>query len=549
MRRSFESSDILNSDADGSYDISFFASSIGHTKHHSESVFAKFAGGPLSALGQRWKDATQKERKAFLLEHHEAAHHGLLFSTPAGVLLWRLNQVLSRDIHYISQTLTELGIRVPQQWSPEKWLNSLEFAAELARHKFAIGPQKFYLLEVIAAVEKLYLFKQVFFQVNAASNHARMTVGELLALCQFVYPYLQARCGTSPCVTWTTKLDPQTKVFPPGKAFNVLDIAECHAIAKELFILRAVGDREGFHARLHESTLGQFGPCFRRALEITEYRNEIGFNPHGIQMSAVVACSTKIELSQSETVELRLEEHLPWWNYGATSLDSIKQCAEALHCQFTQPLIGDNSKWLVFYPIDLRPSKRPDQTFNFLRTLASFGLDIQMHLIHQGAQRNLIFLMETVKHLNRPMPQAAFDSWNDFLFLNKAFVEYSDAIFYVGLDLAAVYKKDHPVRQLPGFARLELPWLQLLAHIINGAVTRRAMAVYAGKAIPRSDVLADKFEKLVKEYHVEFPGQPQDAWRGYAKNLSGLLTEIFGKGRDLPFGTEHLIELSRERFI
>jgi hypothetical protein len=550
MRTSSESSDILNSDANGSYDISFFASSIGHTIGLSQSVFAKFSGAKFSDLAQQWNEATDEERKAFLLEHHEAAHHGLLFSTPAGVLLWRLNQVLARDVHYISKTLTEFGMVVPGNRSPRTWLNSPDFVASLAPRKFAHPGRKSYLLKIVDAVERVHLFRELFFERNAACNHASLTIGELLGLCQFVYPYLATRCVVDPCVTWTTRLDPKTKVFPPGKTFNVVDIAESHAIAKELFILRAVGDRIGFEARLLEATQGQFGVCFKRSIEIAEHENEIRFSPHKIQMAAVIACSAKIDISQSGVVQLYLEEQLPWWKYteDVFSAGAITQSLESLYSQLTVPLIGAGSKWLVLHVLDVpEPSGTGNEArvSNHLQTLSSFGLDLQMHLIHQGSKENLTFFLESMKYQDAPVPESVFDAWNAFLFLNQAFIEYSDAIFHRELDLAAIYKEDHPWRQLSGFASLELPAMQLLGHILNGAFTRRAIAMYTRSIVPRTDVIADKLYKFVREYYADSPEEGER----FADSLSRLIREIFGKGRDLPFGLEHLREQTRERFI
>ena len=556
MRVFFESSDILNSDADGSYNISFFASSIGHTRSYSESVFGKFANGcRFSEMAGKWSEAAQEERKAFLLEHHEAAHHGLLFSTPAGVLLWRLNQVLSRDVHYISKNLAELGLSVPRNQSPRKWLNSPEFGAALKNHPFVVQEHKSYPMGVVEAIEKLSLFKQVLFEANAVTHHGDMTIGELLELFRFVYPYLSARCATGRRITWTTRLNLQDKVFPDEIAFNVMDIAESHAIAKELYILRAVGDRAGFRNRLDEATRGQFGACLKRAIEVSKHANEIGFNPHAMQMWAIAACSTRIDLTQdANDAELYIEEQLPWWGYSRETnhVESLKQCGASLHALSSQPLIGAGSKWLTFFPID-DTSSSPEQVFQFLQTLSAFGLDLQIHLMHKAAHQNLMFLFETLKHLvehhNAPFPQSAFEEWNRFLFLNSAFVEYSDAIFYRIVDLDAVYKSDCPLRQLPGFSRLRFPWLQLLGHIINGAITRRSMAAYTGLSVPASEVIVQKLEKYVLELREYFPEEPQEKWKQFAQSSGGLLRELLVKGRDVPFGSEYLVETSKERFV
>ncbi len=559
-----ESIDTLHSDADGTYDISFFSSSVSHGIKLSLDVFGKFSGKQLSALAPKWRVATDAEKKAFLLESHEAAHHALLFSTPAGVLLWRINQVLSRDMHFISKMLGEFGLEVPESKSPRKWMQSKEFFDILRVTQSIDKGRALYLLHVIKSVEDLLKFRKILFEKDGAVCYKDVTFGVFIELANRVYPYLAERCEVPFDVKWTTRLSLETKIFPSDKSFNVMHIAECHAIAKELFLLRAFRDFTALRSRQLEAVNGPFGQCISLAIDMTTTENEIGFNPHAIQMSALIACSTKIDLSQSASAEFCLEEHLPWWAFAPSKTMSnhsggaVRQAIESFSSQVKQPLIGAGSKWLVFHPISLFDeiedhgldgAVSPIQ--DFIQTLSSLGLDLQMYLIHQGAMQNLQFLLKVFNHKGFSQTtkarayQKAYEKWEQFLLQNQVLIEYSDGILFRPVDLDQVYKEGHPARKLAGFERLDWPPLQLLGHILNGATARRSVAMYNRTQIPKSCVISEKIERYLIDLYADMP----QGERGFIKGLVSLLEEVLVKGRDLPFGIKHLREITRDRFI
>jgi hypothetical protein len=524
-------SDGFHSDADGTYNVSFFASSVKHSMSVSQRVFGLFAGGGgFSRHAEKWRRAADEDRRAFLLEHHEAAHHGLLFSTPAGVLLWRVDQVISRDIRYISTTLNQLGIPAPHNRCPENWLRSSEFTELLARNP-AKPEHKSYLLKVIKAVQLLRKFRALLFESDKLEYFADFTVGDCLDLFRFVYPYLAERCDLSWQGKWVTRLRKDTKLFPPERFFNIMDIAEAHAMAKELFILRAMGDRQGFEARAGRAVAGQFGAAFKVAMKIGRKDDDYGFSPHLVQMAALMALSTRIDLA-GNAGELVIEEELPWWRFseGIPASDLVRS-AETLQAVAARPLIGAGSKWLMFYPIDFGNLE------TLLPTLASFALDLQINLFHRAAARNLLYLAKGVAARDASVQQREFDDWSEFLFLNQAFVEYTDGLFCRWVDLSTIYKDDHPLRDLQGFDRLEEPLFQLLAHIVNGLCVKRALAVYGKKHVATADIVTAKLIAFVSEHYAD--RREMDALQRY---VATVIDGVFGKKRDLPFGAGHLWE-------
>lgn len=551
MPRSFKGSQAFDSDGDGSYDVSFFASSVRHSSDLSKRAFAIFGDGKYSDASGDWMNAPYEERRAFLLEHHEATHHGLLFSTPAGVLLWRVNQVLSRDISYVSENLKALGIEVPVSKTPRAWLVSEEFVTRLRAHPSATSDHKSYFLKVIDAIEKHLQFREILFGKGAVS-YPDTTIGELIELFNFVYQYLAERCGVAPSIHWTSRSDTlDSKVFRPHTAFNLMDIIECHAIAKELYLLRAVGDLNGFKVRLEKATGGQWGLCLKQMIEMAKMPNEIGFSPHAIQMAALLACSGTIDIVQKEPLEVCIEDELPWWRLtgpeNINSSGSYLRSIESLSALNSEPLIGAGSQWIRFSMADDDGSASP--AAQFIEDLSSFGLDLQIALIHRGAHQNLVFLMENLVHPQNTEPlEAAFEQWNSFLLLNKAFVEYDDTFFLFYMDLDQLHKQTSPLRQLPCFQRLYWPHNQFMAHLVNGALIRRTIAQYEHMLIPSSAIIMNKLDKFIADTYAEQFSESQCA--DLAQIIRSQIALIFKEGRDLPFGPDHLFESTKgNRFI
>ena len=126
-------SNVLFSGNDGVYDVSFFAASIGHTIDQSRSVFERLTGGQLSDFREAWRGMSADDRRAYLLEQHEFAHHALMFSTPAGVLNWRINQIISRDIQWILRKCADYGVSFPSGTPPRTVLSKREWQVAFKR--------------------------------------------------------------------------------------------------------------------------------------------------------------------------------------------------------------------------------------------------------------------------------------------------------------------------------------------------------------------------------------------------------------------------------
>jgi hypothetical protein len=295
------SEDVLCSDADGVYDISFFSASVGHSADTSKRVFNKFSGAMLSTFADDWRRAKASERRAFLLEHHEMAHHVLMFSTPVGVLNWRINQVASRDIVWILQKCREYDVTIPDLRKPASFLNGAAWKKEfLPRSDDIPQTEKRHLVDVIESLERLLLLRSIIFDKGAVEKHHQLTFGAMIDLMNECYRYLGVRCDCAFVTAWKTRLPAETKVFPNGKCFNVTDIAECHAISDELFVLRALSDTNGLAKRADEARDGPFGRAVALAMDQTKGANDLGYSPHQMQIMALLSCCTAVESRSKE---------------------------------------------------------------------------------------------------------------------------------------------------------------------------------------------------------------------------------------------------------
>ena len=114
----------------GTYGSNFFGYSVTHAIAESRRVLSALNGNYVNNKAV-WKNASAQDKRLFLLEQHESAHHHLLTSTPCGLLLWRLNQVISRDISWAKRKVAPYGV-TPQRYAiPRNFYQKPEFVEKL----------------------------------------------------------------------------------------------------------------------------------------------------------------------------------------------------------------------------------------------------------------------------------------------------------------------------------------------------------------------------------------------------------------------------------
>jgi hypothetical protein len=501
---SVRASDLLCSGNDGVYDVSFFAASIRHSIGQSQSVFGKLSGDSLAAFGEDWKMLSDSDQQAFLLEHHEFAHHALMFSTPAGVLNWRMNQVISRDVQWILRKCHEYGVQFAENTAPRDLLASRAWQVAFKRRADVARGTKRELLRTIEGLEDILRLRRILFEPGAATVFVDLTFGEMQGLIRRSFAYLEHRCDVPLRKDWRTTLPLSTKVFPEGRDFNLVDIAEVHAIAMELFVLRALGDFDGLDARIERARQGSYGLAFAIAVDATKAANDLGLSPHQMQLLSLVSFASALDVAGVETGPVYLEEALPWWRFalGAaltaqTYVDALKNCLALV----LNPLVGTGSRWLQLADVGFwtSPSTLSLERIGAMSmTLASLGLDRQIHAIHEGARLNFRYLASQLEvsfdgRIEDDFERLSPETWRGKLQSSVLLVEYKDGLHFRHADFDALYPKGNPhrasLKHLDDYAPAAV---QIMGQILNGALPRISYAAYAGCLIPRLDILEPK---------------------------------------------------------
>ncbi|MFT4936656.1 MAG: hypothetical protein ACI9LT_003375, partial [Pseudoalteromonas distincta] len=358
------------------------------------------------------------------------------------------------------------------------------------------------LLLTINSLEDMIQLRALFFEPGAAERFADMTFRDLLALLKRSFAYLERRCDVAFPKDWRTKLPLGTKVFAPDRSFNLVDIAEVHAIAMELFILRAVGDYEAMNRRIEDGCNGPYGAAVAIAVDATKEVNELGVSPHQMQIQSLIAFSATVDISAPSTKELYLEEVLPWWRFAtkatyqpATYVDALRNCFSIS----TAPLIGPGSRWLQLHPRAPNAFNHTSEGVSSLfMTLTSLGLDRQINAIHRGATLNWRYLATQLEDnfedkMSLPFERLNGEEWRGHQQMAALLIEYTDGLNFQHADFDELYPADSPYRK--SFPALDLyadPHFQILAQLLNGAFPRVAYASYAGRAVPSLSVLEPK---------------------------------------------------------
>lgn len=501
---SFEArSDVLRSGNDGVYDVSFFAASIKHTIGLSRSVFEKLSGPSLAGHHETWLSLSDNERTAYLLEHHELAHHALMFSTPCGVLNWRMNQVVSRDVQWILRKCDELGIPLDTHVPPRQVVTTRVWQSELKRRNDIPRQVKLELLRTIKGLEDVLKLRSILFEPGSPARNPDLTFQQMRGLLSRSFAYLEMRCDITLRTKWTTRLPGSTKVFPEGRNFNLVDIAEVHAIAMELFVLRAAGDLDRFHKRTLEAATGSYATAFRIARDATVEVNELGLSPHQMQILALVAFSVSFDVTSEGSVPVYLEDALPWWRFARgrdafaieNYQDSLRNCVDLA----TRPLTGTGSRWMTYRDVELSFTRKTgfDNLQQAIQTATTLGLDRQIHAIHSGANLNWRYLMTQFEEATGVPIQADFErlpgeQWRGEVQRAVLLVEYKDGIYFNSADFEKLYPPDNPMRTLRHLMSYSHPGVQVIGQILNGAVPRVMYAAYAGCVVPALETLQPK---------------------------------------------------------
>lgn len=489
---------IFFSDGYGRYQINAFAASIDHPIDYSKEVFSKFSGGYTSEFSVEWSNSTDEEKAAFLTEHHEIAHHSLLHSTSVGILLWRINQIIFRDIHFLSDKLQENNVVIPHGSVPRVWLKGRCLSSEFSDPR--LGE---YCEAVVNAIEDLTKLKEILFHPAASTKYSDYTLTQFSELMNRCFEYIAARCGLPWNGNWCTELPPSTKLFNEELSFNARDMFEVHAIARELWIMRAFNDFAGLSQRI-ESACDLYGDCFTFISENFEKDDEVGFYINPIQEVVLLACSSGLDITACDSSGmLRVEDHIPWWRLkrllktdeeiNSPSINGEYFILSLQHCGrlSESPIHTQNSNWTEFHARvgDMNIEKE-------IKSVISLGTDVLIHFLKNGVSYNANYLANTLE--NGPTDEG-YRKWYDSLYRNICLIEYEDEVWFNSLDSYADAFESFPIMQLnsDGFSYLTAPYMPIIGIVLVSTLVNSAICAYEGNFSPKVQSIVKKLKKSI----------------------------------------------------
>ena len=481
------------------YDVSFLSASMQHGSKISRAVFGAMSGGKLSAKYSVWSKLTDAERDVYLKETHELAHHSLFVSTPIGVLNWRIEQVLSRDIGWVLHKLDTMGIDVPESVTPCNYLFSENFYSEITdKSKYSDSSVILFILETIQMIDDLYRFRRIVFG-RLSSEDLSMSVRDMIDLMNSVYSWLHDRCDANFVRHWHSNLPLDTPLFDHAAPFNAQNIAEAHAVSAELFRLRAIGDLDLFDRRLEDLRLGVHRTVLAQCDGYPSDGDGAQFSPYFVQQMCLLSFCGPVDVRAGERESALIEEALPWFRLPFVrdlSSDAVLSSMRNLFELSNNPLIGPGSQWMQFRSTPKTTDLDEVEGIldqidpgEFLLSVTSMGIDLQILQIHRGISANYRFLSGIMSDAIREQDPAFeykgidFDEWNCEMIGTVPIIEYSDILLLNAVDMDEHYS-DHVIAETGWFEFFRGPVRQAFAIFLAGSSSRYNAAAYFGHFLP-----------------------------------------------------------------
>lgn len=177
-----------------------------------------------------WEEKNNNEKEIILTDLHELDHFCHLVSSPFGVLLFRIQHVLVRDVAFLADLFNKVGIQIDNTGQPlVDWLieKGLKKYKEKSRKKDELII-KYILIEIVPGIRCLMDLFQLLTADSLPKKFEELTVQDFCSLLNNAYGYLRRRndididygeLGSTEKkwddigFIWDSKLPPNTKVF------------------------------------------------------------------------------------------------------------------------------------------------------------------------------------------------------------------------------------------------------------------------------------------------------------------------------------------------
>ena len=273
-----------------------------------------------------WSEIPICDRDAYLTDFHEHDHFAQLISSPSGILVWRLYQVLSRDVAWLCRKYAECGVSVCTEGRPlVEWYRSQGRAileSAIRGHKKEIAHLQYVDAEVIPGIEGVDNLLQLLTCRQPEKKFKDYTVGKFISLLNFIFPYLSRRCTIPWCQVWKSRKQPNEPLFPhteQTRSVNLRGLLEVLAYANEKKqLLRTHADHNDLRHWADHRIPNEFKVPLDSFLKI--------FGDPGNLRGHLSRCLLgRIDLCSFSGIEdeIYVEEEWPWWRCRMEPMRSI----------------------------------------------------------------------------------------------------------------------------------------------------------------------------------------------------------------------------------
>lgn len=518
----------------GHYRIATLATGLRHDLATSKQVADILGNGSLARRSGEWQALSDEFRSIWLAEEHEFDHHYLMAATPFGLLIWRMTQVLGRDIQWLDRKIRASEVFLPVS-CPSEHFYSFETKESLSKQKIIDDAPPEYVLDVISNMENIDTLLSVFVGSDAKTKHSGMTRGELASRLSQAHEYMRQRClasTLSPQPRWIAR-EPSKLVFPPSSLGNARDLVESHAVLHEAERLFAVGDIEAAKRRVTMARNPEHGPMIDFFVSRAENpQNPLGWSPFHARMAIKFSLCGAIDLGMAEDREepLTLEDELPWTRIdgsrplrevsGQTVISALKN----LNKMAINPIIDESSNWIQYHRIDFEGGFPTDKDAErYISSLSSIGTDTQIYILKASAGNLLEFIGSIVQTGDQAKADAIYDKWRRAGISLHGLLEYSDHISTPLELVERVYSERHPITSMDDFT-----WIKSIVHftlgqLIGGYFNGVSIDIWHGVDVPK---IAPVSSKLANHFLSEFA--TESTYGQWLEAVSGFLSMIDG---------------------
>ena len=333
---------------------------------------------------------------------HEEDHHNTLNSTVAGSFLWLIDQVIARDVNYLTMRTEGTGLyQAPYHPVLADDVKRENVVEKLERECY----EPF--VETYHELENILVIKRVFRGRKSYEEFERMTCREFGRKLNKALKYLAKRLGLEKPPQFFAD-NPDALLFEEFERFNALDIVECNAMNLEVAVAQQYGEVIALEKVLKRATEGSFRTLFKNLTGVFPYDNESGFSTYSVLAVCVLSLSVPLipgtEFGRdgennplSDPFALPLEDVLPWKVMSRflrrkpgkcfSNNDLVNSWNSTLARDRT-PLFTEKALWLR-YPLVEGKDGTSDGKVDFSE--AAF-INLATHVIHEGIRKTLSWI-------------------------------------------------------------------------------------------------------------------------------------------------------------